>query len=191
MNNTAYDAVYETAGEMMKPESLKPFKDVTNDISADTESGIYAEKSAPNQLTAFDSREEATNGSQNPTIKEPLKIRVLPTVPFSVNYRGLQLWEGRVESVDKDFFTAIISDRTHPNLPDESVDISLDDLPYWDRDRVKPGALFVWSIAYADAGSGRTTVSEIRFRRFRKWNGKSIKAVEKSRALLDSIIDGE
>ena len=62
------------------------------------------------------------------------------------------------------------SDRTDPTLPDEEVTLDLSDVPPGDLPLVKPGAVFYWSIGYADyPGVPRARQSRIYFRRIAGW----------------------
>jgi len=79
-----------------------------------------------------------------------------------------QICPGRVDSVDLDYFTATITDRTDSSQPDESIEIPLSELSPTDRAYVKPGALFVWRIVYKDVGSSRQTISEFILMRWNK-----------------------
>lgn len=82
------------------------------------------------------------------------------------NYQLLQQWEGYVIAVlNKEMLCRII-DKTNPDNPEEEVTIPLRELEPSELSLVKPGAVFYWSIRYADQyGRGRTRESLIRFRR--------------------------
>ena len=187
MDNTAYRVIWSAALD-------------STDHPISDQGGLIYEKSVPSRgntdSTNDTSITDKENGMAQSTANHRVQSNIIPalvpqTVPFLINCHQIQLWEGRVDSVGSDSFTATISDRTNPSLPDESVEIGLDELGDSDRARVKPGALFIWSIHYEDAGSGRNTVSRIRFRRFRKWTKQSLKSVKKNRELIDRVIDGE
>ncbi|MFO1349355.1 MAG: hypothetical protein U1F68_01185 [Gammaproteobacteria bacterium] len=91
------------------------------------------------------------------------------------NFTIRQSWEGRIISVDENDFTAIISDRTNYNNPDEEVVIEREELSKDDHELLKPGAVFYWSIGYKDApGEPRQRVSQIRFRRLPAWSQREI-----------------
>jgi hypothetical protein len=87
-----------------------------------------------------------------------------------LRFELLQLWEGCVKAIHDDDLVAIISDRTDPTLPDEEVTLDLSDVPPGDLPLVKPGAVFYWSIGYADyPGVPRARQSRIYFRRIAGW----------------------
>ncbi len=185
MNNTAHYEISES-----------------RQISTDTcsmdqaERFFQASRSAEAEITStvhsFSNRNEKQEDTWSTVdLQEPIKIPSvisLPTAPRSINYRQLQLWEGCVDSVDINFFTATITDRTDSSQPKESVEIDLEELSETQRARVKPGAQFIWSIAYEDVGTGRRTISEIRFRRMRKWTKRAQAVANKKADFIRSVL---
>ena len=82
------------------------------------------------------------------------------------DFKLLQLWQGRVEKVGTDEFVATLFDKTHPLSSPEQVSISIEDVNLEDRELLRPGAVFYWSIGYANYYKGpRQRTSRIRFRR--------------------------
>jgi hypothetical protein len=87
---------------------------------------------------------------------------------------ALQQWEGVVDEVSGDAFTAILSDRT-AETPDERAEFSLDELSRSDFSLVRPGAIFAWTIGYRDMLTGqRIRFSTIRFRRLPAWTQREL-----------------
>ena len=88
---------------------------------------------------------------------------------FSViksDFKLLQLWEGRVDEVGNDTFIATIFDKTNLESSPEQVSISIEDVEPEDQVLLRPGAVFYWSIGYANyTGGPRLSTSRIRFRR--------------------------
>lgn len=125
--------------------------------------------------------------SESSTYKPPTKA--LPPLMERLKgvFRLLQQWEGRVVNINeqKKQFTAIISDRTNKEYPDEEVDLSIDEIPPHDVNLLKKGAVFYWSIGFADyPGRPRERVSRIRFRRLAAWtDSELIRAREKGVSL--------
>ena len=86
------------------------------------------------------------------------------------NFRLIQLWEGHVLEVTEKEFVAVITDCTNPNFNDEQVTLGIEELTEDDIPLIKPGAVFYWSIGYADyPGRPRVRQSRIRFRRLPAW----------------------
>jgi hypothetical protein len=85
----------------------------------------------------------------------------------------LQKWEGVIMEVGKDFFVAQLADLTNNN-PEEIAEFSVDEIGFEDRDLVREGAIFYWSIGYFDKPSGRLRSSIIRFRRVPTWFNEEI-----------------
>jgi len=82
------------------------------------------------------------------------------------DFKLLQLWQGRVEKVGTDEFVTTLFDKTHPLSSPEQVSISIEDVNLEDRELLRPGAVFYWSIGYANYYKGpRQRTSRIRFRR--------------------------
>lgn len=101
----------------------------------------------------------------------------------------LQSWEGRVIEVHDNEFTAIISDRTNPNNPDEEVVIDKEEVSPDDHELIFPGAVFYWSIGYKD-GEPRRMVSQIRFCRLPALSRHELeRATSEARQLAELFVD--
>lgn len=132
----------------------------THDLKLSEETESLLKDKNPRQLSEFFRRNlKPLPGTSRPNLES------LPGT-----FRLLQLWEGRVTHVSKDEFIAIISDRTDPSLNDEQVTLSIEEVTEDDVPLIKPGAVFYWSIGYADhPGRPRVRESRIRFRRLPGW----------------------
>lgn len=76
----------------------------------------------------------------------------------------LQRWEGVVQEVLDDSFTAVLHDRTSQD-PDQYAELPVEEISEADRPLLTPGAVFYWWIGYRDGVGGRTRASVIRLRR--------------------------
>jgi len=95
--------------------------------------------------------------------------------PLMGRFQLLQFWEGRVTDIFDNTFSAIISDKTNPDLPDELVTLDIEEVTPSDLSLLTLGSVFYWSIRYADfPGRGRSKESKIRFRRLPAWTQKEI-----------------
>jgi hypothetical protein len=84
-------------------------------------------------------------------------------------FKLLQKWEGKVLVADDQSFIAELRSLTDLQ-PNEEVEIALEEVPMDDRDMVKVGATFYWSIGYLIKPHGQQIrASEIRFRRIPGW----------------------
>lgn len=111
--------------------------------------------------------------STAPIMRPPVPERILVprTIQSKIAFRQLQRWDGIVQSVNAETLTAVIRDKTNPQNPNEQVEISLDEISPDDQPLVTPGAVFYWSIGYAEGpGKPRERVSRIRFRRLPAWS---------------------
>lgn len=131
-------------------------------------------KSSENSLPSFNENRAQTNIKDDPQVDSPqFAPRYLKQLKGS--YQLLQLWEGRVTEISDDTFYAIISDKTNTELPDEIVSLDIEEITPSDLNLLTLGAIFYWSISYADLpGRGRKKESKIRFRRLPGWTQKEI-----------------
>ena len=91
---------------------------------------------------------------------------------------SLQKWEGTVFEVKKDVFKARLHDLTTEN-PEEEAEFSIDEISDDDRELLKPGAVFYWSIGYLTTGTGqRIRTSIIKFRRLPAWTEREIRTAK-------------
>ena len=91
------------------------------------------------------------------------------------SFQLLQSWAGNVISIESDSFVAVVHDRTNPNNPDGEVTLDIKEVTSDDLPLLAEGAVFYWSIGYADfPGRPRLRISEIRFRRLPSWSQKEI-----------------
>ncbi|SDT89615.1 hypothetical protein [Desulfobacula phenolica] len=135
----------------------------------------FNKPNSDDSLSDFNNDYNQTDIENEPRIAPP---KIVPEYlkPLKGRYQLLQLWEGRVTEVSDDTFYAIISDKTNPELSDELVSMDIEEITPSDLSLLTPGAVFYWSISYADfPGRGRKKESKIRFRRLPLWTHKEIK----------------
>jgi len=110
--------------------------------------------------------------------------------PLVGRFKLLQLWEGRITEITENTFSARISDKTNPKLPDEIVTLDIEEISPSDLSLVKLGSVFYWSIRYADfPGRGRSKESKIRFRRLPNWTKKEVEKAIKTGTELASFFN--
>jgi hypothetical protein len=110
----------------------------------------------------------------------------------------LQSWEGRVvhEPSEDGIFTAIITDRTNRNNPDEIVEIDLQHVKESDRSLVRSGAIFYWNMGrfrtYKDGRIGPSVNHfEIRFRRLPPLSPEVLEGIRRTSARMASRLHGD
>jgi hypothetical protein len=132
------------------------------------------------------SAESANAASMSPTImSSPQPVPQRDPVPSSFN--ALAEWEGIVNSVGKDTFSASLVQlprgseldrRDQANMgfgPTEETELPIEDIPPFDRDLLRPGALFRLVIGYDIKRSGqRIRALSVVFRRLPKWQRSEI-----------------
>jgi hypothetical protein len=99
----------------------------------------------------------------------------------------LRQWEGYVQALASDGFTARVTDMKNPQELME-VEIDLEEIPQVDRPLVEIGAIFYWTVGYNDKPTGRQRTSDIKFRRLPVWIQFEIEeAQRKGRALASKL----
>ena len=154
------------------PQNYPPKSEINNPYMLNTD-----------ENTAIDAIEETGSSLL------PEKKSATPLIPYSGErlpgeFQLIQLWEGYVISATNDKVYCRLIDKTEVTNPEEEVAIPLEEFEPTERDLAKPGAVFYWSIRYADYGRGREKISAIRFRRLPPIS-KSI--IERSKQQAKSI----
>lgn len=129
----------------------------------------------------------STGNRTNLPVHIPMHVIASPPKEIKSVFRLLQMWEGRVLYVDNNNqeFSAIITDKTNPAMADEKVSLSIEEISPNDLSLLKEGAVFYWSIGYADyPGRPRTRESRIRFRRLPKWSFQELNQARETGANL-------
>ncbi|MFA7386634.1 MAG: hypothetical protein WCZ87_03120, partial [Thiohalobacteraceae bacterium] len=128
-----------------------------------------------------------TSPVKQPRVPDQILLPRIEESKFA--FRLLQRWDGEVQLVNNGSMTAIIRDQTNPENPHEQVEISLDEIPADDHALIMPGAVFYWSIGYAEGpGKPRERVSRIRFRRLPAWTRAELNAAqERIKGLLNAL----
>jgi hypothetical protein len=103
-----------------------------------------------------------------------------------------QKWEGYVLSIDeeKEQFTAVISDKSNKDFPDEEVVLSIEELSTSDLIFLKSGAVFYWSIGYAYKGASKIKFSAIRFSRLKGYSKESLKVARSKAEEMMELLRG-
>jgi hypothetical protein len=95
--------------------------------------------------------------------------------PLQPRFVSLQKWEGIVDTVLPQSFTARLMDKTNAG-PDMEAEFDVEEIDYPDRSLIKPGAVFYWTLGYSDSPTGqRTRLSILRFRRLPVWRESDLK----------------
>lgn len=137
-------------------------------------------KGFKDQLEKVDDNASTSTGEKE-QLEIPKQAVLRVSKPLKGNFKLLQMWEGRVASIDNDHyeFTAIIQDKTNSSMPDEELTLSIEEIPPSDLSLLSSGAVFYWSIGYADyPGRPRSRESRVRFRRLQKWQPSDLSIAE-------------
>lgn len=120
--------------------------------------------------------------------------RVVPLVDRVAThcFLVLQQWEGTVQSIEHDEFTARMVDRTNPAAPQEMFRLGMEDVDESDRSMVVPGGVFYMTIGYRVATYGeRVRSTLIRFRRGPRLGPREIARARARAAELSYLLDDE
>jgi len=118
--------------------------------------------------------------------------KIVPLVPrFSSKpsrFRALQKWEGHVREIKADMFVAELVDLDKV-APMEEAEIPLQEVSEEDRELLKIGAIFYWTIGYSESPAGtRRRAGEIRFRRLPAWTKREISEAERdAKEIIDAL----
>jgi hypothetical protein len=181
-----------TASGLMR-QAVSPLFEYVSGIPADSAQssaagGTLSKADAPSQNETFSVavRTPAVAIPQNPELVVPGRASKLTT---------RQLWLGTVTAVRKGGFSAILSDKTNPNNPDEQgtfdfddTEISADDLPL-----VRTGSGFYWIIGTEESYARNVqNVSRLRFRHLPTWTKRQLdEATEAGRRLRQAFLQEE
>lgn len=122
---------------------------------------------------------------------------ILSEIPFESHesphqevFQALQEWEGFVQNIDNDTFSARLLDITNKENPEEEGDFLIEDLRNDDIKMLKPGAVFSWVIGYVIKRDGtKRRSSDIVFRRLPQWTQNDITEADKEAKKLFGEID--
>ena len=93
----------------------------------------------------------------------------------------LQEWEGQVQEVGRDYFSARLVDLTLGEKEEtEEAELPLDDLTESDRALLVPGAVFRWIIGYRYVHGQKERFTRVVIRRLPMWTNQEIKAADKN-----------
>lgn len=119
-------------------------------------------------------------------------IFYLPTVdPEENRFICLQKWQGVVIEVRTDSFIARLYDLNN-KANEEEAELPIAEISDGDRELVKPGAVFYWSIGYLEIKTGqRIRASLTRFRRLPAWRKKDLELAQVEAEKMKELIDWE
>ena len=147
--------------------------------------GYSTDNTSENEL----SPEILTEPSQDVRIREHFVKQV--NNRLTGEYVLLQQWEGYVIANDSNEIICRIVDKTNEENPEEEVSIPITELEPSEIILAKPGAVFYWSIRYADQfGRGRIRESLIRFRRLPPITKHKLEQSKKRAAYLEQFFLG-
>jgi hypothetical protein len=111
-----------------------------------------------------------------------------PQAGLRPTFVSVQEWEGVVNAVLEDGFTARLVDLTGGG-PDEESTFFLAEVSEGDRKLIEPGAIFRWSAGLLTMpGGGKFATSQVVFRRLPKWTERDLLHADGiARRLIDNL----
>ncbi len=110
---------------------------------------------------------------------------------FTSTFAPLQEWEGYVREIKSDSISADLVDLTagRKSITDQA-EIPFDELSDTDRQKIKLGSIFRWSIGYQRTTSGtKMRVSNIVFRELPRWTNKDIREAKEEASELEKYFN--
>jgi hypothetical protein len=109
---------------------------------------------------------------------------------LTYNFTVLEEWEGTVLSVENDSFTAQLKSAI-PGTPEERASFTLDEVSDSDRDLIRDGAVFYWTVGSRFEFHGQKSLqSTLRFRRLPAWSQREIDRIQEHAHSYDAIFAG-
>ncbi|MBR0796118.1 hypothetical protein JQ615_12030 [Bradyrhizobium jicamae] len=127
----------------------------------------------------------------SPASRKVDRLLDLPRKPaplfFTSTFNPVQEWEGYVREIGSNSISADLVDITaRSKRITEQAEIPLEELSDGDRERLKLGAVFRWSIGYQRASSGsKMRVSHIVFRDLPRWTARDLREAKSEAETLE------
>jgi hypothetical protein len=117
---------------------------------------------------------DLNGGSENiDVIPRELLLSSLPIFPPRDTFIALRKWRGQVIGMKSNTFKAKLDSLLEAE-PQKVADVFLEEVSPEERELIKEGAIFYWSIGYLNRPSGRIRASVIRFQRQPLWSERNI-----------------
>jgi hypothetical protein len=154
---------------------------VDSETTGELISGSSAEVSSATEGSA----EEVPGGEVIPfgvkfAVRRPLLFPPEQTLERPENFSVLQDWEGVVETVDAETFTARLRDRTNnESYAAEKAELPISDISDDDLELLRPGAIFYLTIGRLTRPNGRQDrLGRLVFRRLPGWTESTLRRAE-------------
>ena len=114
------------------------------------------------------------------------------TVMATAALKPRQIWEGIVVNCTATKFIARIVDRTNPSNPEEVAEFESEEVSDDDRQLIKPGASFYWTVGTERSPAGQIrNVAIVNFRRTPRWSRASIQKASKRAKAIAAVLERE
>lgn len=164
---------------------------------AESAAGTAADVTYGNSLVRTPQTAAGTSGTTDEEDSSRAADRVVRLPPVKrvtdlrVRFVAMKEWEGRVTSVDRDadvFWAGLIDLTSGDTQEFEQAEFSFSNVQDYDRDLVRPGAIFRWVIGTRFIAGTKERSSRVIFRRLPAWSKSDIERIEREADALESLI---
>ena len=123
-------------------------------------------------------------------LRRPFLLPPEQTLEQAEKFSVLQDWEGVVERVGAEVFSATLRDRTqNESYATEAAELPIADVSDDDRELLRPGAIFYLTVGRVTRASGRQDrVGRLVFRRLPAWTESTLRRAEERAARLSRFL---
>jgi hypothetical protein len=114
-----------------------------------------------------------------------------PTIDMNTRFVSLEDWEGQVLEISEDkstFVSGLINLASGERIDTDEAVFAFEDVQPFQRDLVRPGAFFQWSVGWRYIGKSREKSSRLSFRRLPAWTKAELDALDKKAADFADLI---
>lgn len=167
------------------------FNKIDIDHTKNMAKGIYFVESLRAKALELD-HSASTNTCESEVVESFFKPRKIATKPLPVVRSNeivntfaapLEVWEGTVVHVEKDFMEVSLDSKTH-QVAKHLAEIDFELVVPQDRDLVKPGAVFYLSFYEKRVNGSMRYAKELRFRRLPSWSASQIARINAEAEVL-------
>jgi hypothetical protein len=147
------------------------------------------ESATPSTLLHDNSAENIVTSDRVGSIPDTGVVRIPSTTIWVPREIKLQEWEGQVQEVRRQYFSARLVDLTNRDSDEtEEAELPISDISENERDLLVAGATFRWIIGYRYISGSKERFTRVVIRRLPMWTDAEIKAADKEAAELHNAL---
>lgn len=174
LNNSATDLQVSWAAPLLQLDDVR-----VNDAAI--KRWIENKSDDDSVVRTIEADETGNNTTEPRVVPSDLGIVQYPSQSRTANREiVLQEWEGQVQFISNEYFTASLVDLTAGNTEEtEELELPVDDLSEGDRSLLVPGATFRWIIGYRYQDRQKERFTRVVIRRLPIWSEHEIKSADR------------